>query len=364
MSLKLLKCILGKGDKLPVTHRRAMPEVGKTPEIFRFGPFALSVETGELRKNGVRVPLAGQPIQVLILLVQSPGSLVTREDLKRLLWLGNTSGDFETGLNAAVNRLRDRLGDSATEPQYIETVPGRGYRFIGVPQSTGRAEDAKPGLLSPPVRLEDDPIAFLKVVRGPDLDRSFPLTRSMTHLLIGRSSDCDIVLKDHYSSRLHVTLTIESIHTGEEKPVQYVFTLICTGLNGVVVGDKEGKKVVHRLELRHGDYFRLAYNTFRFVVPDQPELSEPTLEPPKPPWWKRKVTIALGACIAIVGLLYPWVAPQIESYWRLRELQQLKVSAAHGIARMVSSPTFSPDGSQIAFVWWRVAIQPNISTCT
>ena len=107
-----------------------MPEVDKTPDSVRFGPFELSVKTGELRKNGVRLTLAGQPIEVLIRLVKTPGELVTREELQRRLWPGNTYVDFEKGLNAAVNRLREKLDDSVTDPKYIETVPGRGYRFI------------------------------------------------------------------------------------------------------------------------------------------------------------------------------------------------------------------------------------------
>jgi Tol biopolymer transport system component/DNA-binding winged helix-turn-helix (wHTH) protein len=96
----------------------------------RFGPFELLVETGELRENGVRLKLSGQPIQVLARLVATPGQLVTREQLQDRLWPGSSYGDFEKGLNAAVNRLRENLGDSATEPKYIETIPGRGYRFI------------------------------------------------------------------------------------------------------------------------------------------------------------------------------------------------------------------------------------------
>ncbi len=100
----------------------------------RFGPFDLSVETGELRKNGVRLTLSGQPIQVLVRLATQPGSLVTREELQREIWGSGIFGDPDRGLNAAVNRLREALGDSATEPRYIETVPGRGYRFIGAPE--------------------------------------------------------------------------------------------------------------------------------------------------------------------------------------------------------------------------------------
>ena len=107
-----------------------MAAPSKPADVARFGPFELSVETGELRKDGVRIKLSGQPIQVLARLVLNPGKLVTREELQQQLWPGNTFGDFEKGLNAAVNRLRENLNDSATEPKYIETIPGRGYRFI------------------------------------------------------------------------------------------------------------------------------------------------------------------------------------------------------------------------------------------
>jgi len=95
-----------------------------------FGPFELSTESSELRKHGQRLKLSGQAIDVLLMLASNAGRLVTREDLQRRLWAGDSFGDFEHGLNAAVNRLRETLGDSATDPTYIETVPRRGYRFI------------------------------------------------------------------------------------------------------------------------------------------------------------------------------------------------------------------------------------------
>jgi len=109
-----------------------MAEAKATPGLLHFGRFELSADTGELRKNGVRLKLSGQAIQVLSMLAANPGQLVTREELQQKLWPGAGYGDPEHGLNAAVNRLRETLGDSATEPTYIETVPGRGYRFIGI----------------------------------------------------------------------------------------------------------------------------------------------------------------------------------------------------------------------------------------
>ena len=194
-----------------------MPEERAVLGSIRFGRFELSADTGELRKDGQRRKLSGQAIQVLTILVANPGKLVTREELQQKLWPGASFGDPEHGLNAAVNKLRETLGDSATEPKYIETVPGRGYRFIGVRDLPGN---------------------------------------------------------------------------GAEPP-----------------------------------------------------------RPPKPQWWKRKATIAVAACVVVAGLLYPVLAPQIERLWRLRELQQLKVVLLTSLPGSVASPTFSPDGSQVAFSW-------------
>jgi WD40 repeat protein len=151
------------------------------------------------------------------------GKLVTREELQQKLWPGATYGDFEHGLNAAVNRLRETLGDSATDPKYIETIPRRGYRFVADLESPG--------------------------------------------------------------------------------------------------------------------------------VTSQPKRSREEQELPKPRWWKRKATIAAAACIVIAGSLYPWIRPKIERLLRLYELQQVKVVPLTALPGNAWSPTFSPDGSQVAFVW-------------
>lgn len=96
-----------------------------------FGPFEANVATGELSKGKVQVRLPGQSFQILTLLLSRPGELVTREQLKDQIWRNGTFVDFEHGLYAAMNRLRRALNDSADSPRYIETIPGRGYRFIG-----------------------------------------------------------------------------------------------------------------------------------------------------------------------------------------------------------------------------------------
>jgi DNA-binding winged helix-turn-helix (wHTH) protein len=107
-----------------------MSEPRKTIGSLHFGPFELLTESSELRKHGQRLKLSGQAIDVLLMLASNAGRLVTREELQKKLWPGDSFGDFEHGLNAAVNRLRETLGDSATDPTYIETIPRRGYRFI------------------------------------------------------------------------------------------------------------------------------------------------------------------------------------------------------------------------------------------
>ncbi len=96
-----------------------------------FGPYQADLETQELWKYGRRLKIGGQPFGILAMLLERPGQLVTREELRAKLWSADTFVDFNQGLNAAVNKLRDCLTDSADDPKYIETLPRRGYRFIG-----------------------------------------------------------------------------------------------------------------------------------------------------------------------------------------------------------------------------------------
>jgi cholera toxin transcriptional activator len=114
-----------------------MPEESPSAGRVRFGVFELDCRSGELRKAGVRIGLQEQALQVLTLPLERPGDLVTRDELRQRLWPTGTSGDFDHGLNAVVNRLRDALGDSADSPRFIETLPRRGYRFIA-PIEPGR----------------------------------------------------------------------------------------------------------------------------------------------------------------------------------------------------------------------------------
>ena len=186
------------------------------PRIVRFEDYQADLQTGELRKNGKKIRLSGQPFQILALLLEKPGELITREELRARLWPDEVFVDFDHSLNAAVNKLREALCDSSNEVRFIETLPKRGYRFIA-------------------------------------------------------------------------TLDLP-------------------------------------------------------VVPPGPE-------PPKPRWWKHKVAIAAATCLGVAGLLYPRIAVQIERLWRLYELQHLTIAPLTALPGNVMSPTFSPDGSQVAFGW-------------
>src|SRR6266850_1275056 len=116
----------------------------------RFGPFEVDVRSGELVKHGRRIRLQNQPLHVLVMLLEHAGEVVTRHELRERLWT-DSFVDFEHGLNSAINRLREALGDSAEHPRYIETIPRRGYRFVTMVDSTIPASDATRAS-SPPIR--------------------------------------------------------------------------------------------------------------------------------------------------------------------------------------------------------------------
>ncbi len=118
----------------------------------RFGTFELDHGSGELRRNGRRVPLQSQPAQVLARLVSQPGEVVSRDELRRALWSDDTFVEVDTALNVAINKIRRALQDSATTPRFVETLPGRGYRFLADvhPVEPGVTAPATPAAAEPP----------------------------------------------------------------------------------------------------------------------------------------------------------------------------------------------------------------------
>ena len=105
------------------------------PRLYRFGLYEADVRSGELRKNGVKQKIQGQPFDVLITLLERPNDVVTREELRARLWPQDTFVDFDHSLNTAINKVRDVLGDTAANPRFLETLPKRGYRFIAPVQA-------------------------------------------------------------------------------------------------------------------------------------------------------------------------------------------------------------------------------------
>ncbi len=114
------------------------------PKRVRFGVYEVDLRALELRKNGLKVRLQDQPFQILAMLLERPGEVVTREDLRQKLWPADTFVDFDHSLNTAINKIREALGDSADIPRYVETLPRRGYRFIAPVEAPGRAATREP----------------------------------------------------------------------------------------------------------------------------------------------------------------------------------------------------------------------------
>ena len=140
------------------------PSASSARRVFRFGIFEADLASGELRKSGIRIRLQEQPFQLLALLLERSGQIVTREEVREKLWPADTFVDFDHSLNTAIAKLRDAMGDSATSPRYVETIARKGYRFVapvqsGVPESGS----AVPASVHPEL---DVPMPHRSVTRG------------------------------------------------------------------------------------------------------------------------------------------------------------------------------------------------------
>jgi cholera toxin transcriptional activator len=161
-----------------------VPETPNQNRLFRFGIYELDGSTGELRKDGKSRPrLQGQPLEVLLHLLDRPGEVVTREELRQRLWPADTFVDYDHSLNTAVNKLREALSDSAENPRFIQTIPRRGYRFIASIEAvesapgSGKPEEnlnssvapagdgeSRAGMLSDPRELPAVPRAMVRLL--------------------------------------------------------------------------------------------------------------------------------------------------------------------------------------------------------
>jgi DNA-binding winged helix-turn-helix (wHTH) protein len=182
------------------------------PGIVRFGPFEANLATGELRKKGMRMSLQRQPFEVLSMLLEQPGGLVSREQLRERLWPGDLFVDGEHGLNKAINKLRRALDDAGAQPRFVETLPRRGYRFIAPVTSVPAASDG--GLGASRILCDG---------------RTIPLAFG-THI-IGRDETATVSTDSQTVSRRHARLVV----TPESALVEDLGSKNGTQVNGVIV---------------------------------------------------------------------------------------------------------------------------------
>jgi DNA-binding winged helix-turn-helix (wHTH) protein len=152
---KVLQCAEESRGQISIgyTGLKAMTKDSTGPRPaprYRFGIFEVDAATGELRRQGLRVKLNAQPFEVLLMLLDRPGQLLTREEISRELWPDGTFVDYEHGVNSAVNRIREALGDTAANPRFLETLARRGYRFIAPVERITSREDFPAGESSSP----------------------------------------------------------------------------------------------------------------------------------------------------------------------------------------------------------------------
>jgi cholera toxin transcriptional activator len=153
------------------------PQPSPAARIVRFGVFEADLSAGELRKSGRRIRLQEQPFQILALLLERPGEVVTREEVRQKLWAADTFVDFDHSLNTAIKKVRESLGDSASSPRYVETIARRGYRFLApVEWENSRTMPADPA----PSKPSEAPGAGIH----PELEVPLP-RRGVTRALFG-----------------------------------------------------------------------------------------------------------------------------------------------------------------------------------
>ncbi len=209
----------GRNDRGPMVSPVSLPAK------IRFDSFELDVTSGELRKGGHRLRLQPQPFRVLLLLIERTGQVVAREEIQRCLWKDSTFVDFEHGINFCINQIRGALSDSAEKPRYIETVPRRGYRFIGTveqPSPTKQDNTKEPTpppiqaepLVTPPARKRWPAVVALTLLAAAIAAGAYFFTRRAP-VLIGQdtivladfaNSTGDAIFDDTLKTALHVSL--------------------------------------------------------------------------------------------------------------------------------------------------------------
>ncbi len=217
-----------------------------TPRKIRFGVFEADLRTGELRKEGLKAKLQGQPFQVLAALLERAGDLVTRDELRQRLWGDHVHVDFEHSLNKAVTKLRTVLGDTVESPRYVETLERRGYRFVAPVEVVDEPASPNGGTNGLRVMLAD---FCLPLREGPNL--------------IGREPSANVFIDSPAVSRRHAVITVQN----------HVATIRDLGSkNGTFLN---GEPVVASATLNDGDKLVVATTVLLFRSGDAlPALAE------------------------------------------------------------------------------------------
>ena len=281
-------------------------------ETRRFGIFEVDLRAGELRRNGMRIKLQEQPFQILALLLERPGEVITREEVRNRLWPADTFVDFDHSLNAAIRRLRDALGDSAENPRFVETMARRGYRFLAPVVSGASAEV---GLEQP--QLVTEPPSSTVHHRG----RWILAGVAAMALVVG------VVLGWHLSLRAPVL------------PPSHITRLTANPVDDPVLASaisRDGRYLAFSDET--GFYLRQidTGETHAITLPDG-------LLPNSLGWFPDNVHMVLGLC----------GTDRESSLWT--------ISALGGSARKIvdsgANPSVSPDGKQVAYIAGKILRQ-------
>jgi len=294
-----------------------------------FGQFELNLETAELSSNGSKTVLPGQPFQVLVTLLGRPGQLVTREELKRQLWPADTFVDFDVSLNKAVNRLREALGDSAEHPLFIETLPRKGYRFVGSVKNGTVAGVRSSATSSLATSLPSGPPDLPVRTRSGEISLGGPARSSG----VGQIFVAAITLMAIAVTVVAVVMRVR-VTRSSDLPAFRIRKLTDSGLAHDVAVSPDGRYIVYSLRAGDGESLRLRQVDTASdieIVSSGPGFHGLTFTPD-------------GVYVYFVRS-----DPKNPYFKYLYSVPALGGSARRMIADVDSPVSFSPDGSQFVF---------------
>jgi len=225
-----------------------MAETQSRPRLIRFGLFEADVQTGELRRDGLKLKFSGQPFQVLAILLERPGEMVTREELQKRLW-PDTFVDVERNLNSAVNKIREVLGDSAESPRFVETLPRRGYRFICPVEAFDEGIVGLNGSLVPGRQNDNDADSHEAVTSG-NGSRAEARRRARRRWMFLAAFASGLVL---------AVLLVGLLGSKRQSPGHYKFTHLASALGCGVMWSPDGGAIAYAREVNGTDQLFVRY---------------------------------------------------------------------------------------------------------